>query len=284
MQPQDTSPRGKKTGEDIPLRVQGLVAGYGTRKILDGVDLEVPRGEIRVILGGSGSGKSTLLRNVIGLERPWAGSIELFGSPLDWSQGRPPDESYARIGVLFQAGALISSLTVEENVALPLRIHNPGLSPSLLRELAWIKLRQVRMEEAGDKMPGELSGGMRKRAGLARALATDPELLFCDEPSAGLDPVTSRSLDDLLLELRETLGITMVVITHELDSIRALADKVTYLSKGKIIFEGTLDEAEKGPQEVRDFLDRKPPDDSGKDEGVMAFNFEGLPFSESKEG
>jgi phospholipid/cholesterol/gamma-HCH transport system ATP-binding protein len=259
---------------DIPLRVKGLVAGYGTRKILDGVDLEGPRGEIRVVLGGSGSGKSTLLRNVTGLEKPWQGTVDLFGKPLDWSQGRPADESFEKIGVLFQAGALISSLSVEDNVALPLRIRNPGLSKALLKELAWIKLRQVRMEEAGDKMPGELSGGMRKRAGLARALAIDPELLFCDEPSAGLDPVTSRSLDDLLLELRDTLGITMVVITHELDSIKALADKITFLSQGKIIFEGTLDEAENGPQEVRDFLDRKPPDDSGKEEGVMAFNME----------
>ncbi|MCD6025299.1 MAG: transporter ATP-binding protein [Fibrobacteria bacterium] len=270
----DRNTRTQEQAEDVPLRVRGLVAGYGTRKILDGVDVEVPREEIRVILGGSGSGKSTFLRNVMGLEQPWAGSVELFGKPVDWSQGRPPDDSYKRIGVLFQAGALISSLTVEQNVALPLRIHNPGLSDALLRELAWIKLKQVRMEEAGDKMPGELSGGMRKRAGLARALATDPELLFCDEPSAGLDPVTSRSLDDLLLELRETLGITMVVITHELDSIKALADKVTYLSQGKIIFEGTLDEAAHGPQEVQDFLDRTPPDGDGKDEGVMAFNLE----------
>jgi phospholipid/cholesterol/gamma-HCH transport system ATP-binding protein len=255
-----------------PLRIRGLKAGYGTRTILNGVDLEVPRSEIRIVLGGSGCGKSTLLRNAVGLERPWGGSIELFGKPLDWSQGRPPAESFENIGVLFQAGALISSLSVEENVALPLRIRHPGLSPALLRELAWIKLKQVRMEEAGDKMPGELSGGMRKRAGLARALATDPELLFCDEPSAGLDPVTSRSLDDLLLELRETLGITMVVITHELDSIRALADKITFLSQGKVLFEGTLDEAMQGPQEVRDFLDRKPPDDDGKEEGSMAFH------------
>jgi len=264
----------RENDDTLPLRVRGLRAGYGTRVILDGVDLEVPRGEIRVILGGSGSGKSTLLRNVIGLERPWAGTVELFGAPLDWSEGRPPDDSYEKIGVLFQGGALISSLTVEENVTLPLRIRNPGLSRGLLRELARAKLRQVRMEEAGTKMPGELSGGMRKRAGLARALVTDPELLFCDEPSAGLDPVTSRSLDDLLLELRETLGITMVVITHELDSIKALADRVTYLSQGKVLFEGTLDEAARGPQEVRDFLDRKPPEPDGNAEAPMAFRLE----------
>ena len=274
MTKKNDNPQPQQGSDEVPLRVRGLVAGYGTRKILDGVDIEVPRSEIRVILGGSGSGKSTLLRNVTGLERPWSGTVDLFGKPLDWSEGRPAAESFEKIGVLFQAGALISSLSVEENVALPLRIRNPGLSNELLRELAWIKLKQVRMEAAGTKMPGELSSGMRKRAGLARALATDPELLFCDEPSAGLDPVTSRSLDDLLLELRDSLGITMVVITHELDSIRALADKVTYLSQGKILFEGTLDEAEQGPQEVRDFLDRKPPDDGGKDEGVLAFHME----------
>jgi phospholipid/cholesterol/gamma-HCH transport system ATP-binding protein len=265
-------PQGEDEGP--PLKVEGLHAGYGTRKILDGIDLEVPRGEIRVILGGSGSGKSTLLRNITGLERPWEGKVELFGRPLDWSQGRPSDDAFEKMGMLFQAGALISSLSVEENVALPLRIRNPDLSRDLLRELAWIKLKQVRMEEAGDKMPGELSGGMRKRAGLARALAADPQLLFCDEPSAGLDPVTSRSLDDLLLELRDSLGITMVVITHELDSIKALADKVTYLSKGKIIFEGTLEEAANGPQEVQDFLDRRPPEGTGQEEGGIAFHLE----------
>jgi phospholipid/cholesterol/gamma-HCH transport system ATP-binding protein len=257
-----------------PLRVRELHAGYGTRQILDGIDLEVARGEIRVILGGSGCGKSTLLRNAIGLEKPWSGSVELFGRPLDWSQGRPPDDSYEKIGVLFQAGALISSLSVEDNVTLPLRIRHPDLSRSLLRELARIKLKQVRMEDAGDKMPGELSGGMRKRVGLARALVTDPALLFCDEPSAGLDPVTSRSLDDLLLELRESLGITMMVITHELDSIRALADRMTFLSHGKVLFEGTLERAAEGPQEVRDFLERKPPEPGANEEGPMAFRLE----------
>jgi phospholipid/cholesterol/gamma-HCH transport system ATP-binding protein len=257
-----------------PLRLKALRIGYGTKVILDGVDMEVRRGEIRVVLGGSGCGKSTLLRAATGLERPWGGTVELFGQPLDWSQGRPADEIFRKIGVLFQGGAMISSLTVEDNVALPLRIHNPALPAAALRELARIKLRQVRLDGAGDKMPGELSGGMRKRAGLARALAADPALLFCDEPSAGLDPVTSRELDDLLLELRETLGITMVVVTHELDSIRAVADKITFLSAGKVIFEGTLPDAASGPQEVRDFLDRRPPDAGSAKGDVMAFHRE----------
>lgn len=246
-----------------PLRIRSLQAGYGSRVILDGVDLEVPAGEIRVVLGGSGCGKSTLLRAATGLERPWKGSVELFGKPLDWSQGRPSDEAFLSIGVLFQAGALLSSLTVEENVTLPLRLRHPDLPASALRELARIKLRQVQLDAAGGKLPGELSGGMKKRAGLARALAADPALLFCDEPSAGLDPVTSRALDDLLISLRESLGITMVVVTHELDSIRAIADKITFLSAGKVIFDGTLDEAAEGPAEVRDFLDRRPPGGGG---------------------
>jgi phospholipid/cholesterol/gamma-HCH transport system ATP-binding protein len=262
------------TNSAPPLSIKGLRAGYGDKIILDGVDLVVPQGEIRVILGGSGCGKSTLLRAATGLERPFGGTVELFGEALDWSQGRPSDEAFRRIGVLFQAGALLSSLTVEENVTLPLRLLNPDLPKSALHELARIKLRQVRLEGAGDKTPGELSGGMRKRVGLARALAADPALVFCDEPSAGLDPVTSRGLDDLLLELRETLGITMVVVTHELDSIRAIADQITFLSAGKVIFEGTLDEAAEGPDEVRGFLDRRPPerDDAGTD--VVAFHQE----------
>jgi phospholipid/cholesterol/gamma-HCH transport system ATP-binding protein len=257
-----------------PLRIRGLQAGYGTKVILDGVDLTVPVGEIRVVLGGSGCGKSTLLRAATGLERPWKGTVELFGDPLDWTQGRPSDEAFRRIGVLFQAGALLSALTVEENVTLPLRLRNPDLPPAALRELARIKLRQVQLDGAGSKYPGELSGGMRKRAGLARALAVDPPLLFCDEPSAGLDPVSSRSLDDLLVELRDSLGITMVVVTHELDSIRAIADKITFLSGGKVIFEGTLDEAAEGPEEVRDFLNRRSPEASATGAQVMAFHRE----------
>jgi phospholipid/cholesterol/gamma-HCH transport system ATP-binding protein len=259
---------------DSPLRVQGLKAGYDGEAVLDGVDLEVARGEIRVVLGGSGCGKSTLLKNVTGLERPWEGTVDLLGQKLDWSQGRPADDAFKKIGVLFQGGALLSALPVGENVALALRIRNPELPREIQRELVRLKLSQVRLEGAEDKLPSELSGGMRKRVGLARALALDPELLFCDEPSAGLDPVTARGLDDLLLELRETLGITMVVVTHELESIRTLADRVTFLSGGKVIFDGTLKEAENnGPQEVRDFLARKAVDRT-EDQHPIAFQLE----------
>lgn len=252
-----------KPGENDMLRVEGLKAGYGSRLILDGVSVKVAAREIRIVLGGSGCGKSTLLKNVVGLEKPKGGSIEMLGRKVDWSDGRPEDDFIRRIAILFQGGALLSSLSVGENVSLPLRVHNPGLPPSVVEDLVRMKLDEVNLGQAYDKMPGELSGGMRKRAGLARAIVTDPELLFCDEPSAGLDPVTSRGLDDLLLEMRERLGITMVVVTHELDSIRALCDRMTFLSQGKVIFDGTLAEAEaSGPQEVQDFLARRPAQES----------------------
>ncbi len=258
----------------LKLTVDGLKAGYDGKVVLEDVSMRVAAGEIRIILGASGCGKSTLLKNIIGLERPLAGTIEILGSKVDWSQGRPSNDLMRRIGVLFQAGALLSSLTVGENVALPLRIHNPGLPMAVVDQLVRLKLEQVKMGHAYDKLPSELSGGMRKRAGLARSLVTDPELLFCDEPSAGLDPVTSRGLDDLLLELRESLGITMVVVTHELDSIRTLCDRMTFLSQGKVVFDGGLDQAEaNGPQEVKDFLARKP-EESKHTGRTVAFNLE----------
>ena len=260
--------------EGYKLKVERLRAGYGGKLVLEDVSLAVKPREIRIVLGASGCGKSTLLKNVIGLERPLAGSIEMLGAKVDWSQGRPSIDQLRRIGVLFQGGALLSSLTVGENVALPMRIHNPGLPPPVVEELVRIKLSQVKLDHAYAKLPNELSGGMRKRAGLARAIVNDPELLFCDEPSAGLDPITSRGLDELLLELRETLGITMVVVTHELDSIRTLCDRLTYLSKGKVICDGTLAEAEaSGPPEVKDFLARKPAREEIKGRAV-AFHWE----------
>lgn len=246
-------------GTERRLRVDGLKAGYGSRIVLDGVSLSVAPREIRIILGASGCGKSTLLKNVVGLERPLAGTIELLGEKVDWSEGRPSGRQMRSIGVLFQGGALLSSLTVGENVALPLKVHNPGLPAAVVEDLVRIKLGQVGLSHAYSKLPGELSGGMRKRAGLARAIVTDPRLLFCDEPSAGLDPVTSRALDDLLLEMRERLDIAMVVVTHELDSIRALCDRMSFLSGGRVIFDGGLAEAESsGPREVVDFLARRP--------------------------
>lgn len=240
------------------LKVENLKAGYGESVILKDISLDVPTNEICVILGASGCGKSTLLKNMIGLEKPISGQIELFGEKVDWYDGKTRTQLMRRMGVLFQSGALLSSLTVGENVSLPLRIHNPDLPKNIVQDLVNFKLSQVKMEGAYSKLPSELSGGMKKRAGLARAIVTDPELLFCDEPSAGLDPVTSRELDDLLLELKETLGITMLVVTHELDSIKTISDRIIFLSGGLIKFDGSVLEAEKnGPKEVMDFLARK---------------------------
>jgi phospholipid/cholesterol/gamma-HCH transport system ATP-binding protein len=241
---------------DAALIVEGLVARYGERTILDGVDLAVRRGEVRVILGGSGSGKSTLLKNVIGLLTPAAGRVEVLGQRLLELEGPARVALLRRIGVLFQYGALLGSITVGENVALPLREHS-DLPAEVIAEMVRIKLAAVELSHAEHLLPSELSGGMRKRAALARALALDPELLFCDEPSAGLDPLTSAELDELLLRLRDRYGVAIVVVTHELLSIQRIADRAIMLSRGKIIADGTLDEvrATKHP-EIQAFFER----------------------------
>lgn len=238
------------------LRVRELRAGYGSREILKSVSVDIAPGEIRVILGGSGSGKSTFLRNVLGLETPWSGTVDVLGERLSGGDG-VSREALSRIGVLFQSGALITSLTVGQNTMLPLVLD--GLEPrGAVEELARARLAQVRMDHAWNLLPGELSGGMRKRAALARALVREPRIVFCDEPSAGLDPLTSRELDELLLELRDSLGLTLVLVTHELDSIRALAQKILYLHQGTVLFDGTLDDAlSSGPDRVRDFFARR---------------------------
>lgn len=256
------------------LEVENLKAGYGQTIILEDVSLQVAEGEIRAILGGSGSGKSTLMKNVIGLETPLAGKITILGRQVDWEREQLASDLMQRIGVLFQNSALLTSLTVSQNVALPLNVHRPELDSSILDEMVRIKLAQVHLEHAFHKFPGELSGGMKKRAGLARALITDPDLLFCDEPSAGLDPVSSRSLDELLLELRESLKLSIVIVTHELDSINTIADKLLFLAEKKVAYNGPLSEAkESGPQLVRDFLQRTPPAEGGTEERV-AFTLE----------
>ncbi len=223
------------------LEVRDLVARYGERTILDGVDLRVHPGEIRVILGGSGCGKSTLLKHCIGLLRPAGGSVRLLGRELSSLEGPEREELLSRIGVLFQYGALLGSLTIGENVALPLQEHR-DYPKELVDELVRMKLALVELSHARHLLPSELSGGMRKRAALARAMALDPVMLFCDEPSAGLDPLTSAELDELLMRLRDRFGMGIVVVTHELASIETIADRVTMLSSGKVIAEGTLEE------------------------------------------
>ncbi len=223
-------------------QVINLKAAYGESVVLDGISLEVYPGEILAIIGGSGSGKTTLLKHFIGLLRPIAGRVELFGS--DWQELDEADResTLKRIGVMFQNGALLGSKSLATNIAIPIEQHTE-LPQSVINRVVSLKLHQVGLDGAEQRMPSELSGGMRKRASLARALVLDPQLLFCDEPSAGLDPVTSYQLDQLLLQLRAEHGLSIVVVTHEIASIKRIADRVAYLEHGKMLFNGTLVEA-----------------------------------------
>lgn len=242
------------------VEIENLVTRYGDRVVLKDISTSFFKSEIRVILGTSGCGKTTLLKSIIGLLKPYSGKIRIFGTEISDQDDPRTVDVLKKIGVLFQNGALLGSLTVQENVALPLQMHT-RLPDSIIREIVRLKLAQVDLPHAAELYPGELSGGMRKRAALARALALDPPLLFCDEPSAGLDPVTSAGLDDLLLKLRMMLGITVVVVTHELFSIEKIADNITFLHKGSLLFDGPLAEALKhkeGP--VCDFFKRHESD------------------------
>ncbi len=220
-------------GEPV-IRVRNLVKRFGDLTVLDGVNLEVFPGETMVIMGGSGSGKSTMLRNMIGSLIPEEGTVELFGQNIC---GLPEDDMNAvrkKFGILFQSGALFNSMTVGENVALPLQEHT-DLDPEIIRIQVAIKLELVGLREARDRYPGQISGGMKKRAGLARALALDPKILFYDEPSAGLDPVTSAEIDQLILALTKQLGVTSVVVTHEMDSAFTIADRMAMFDKGRML-------------------------------------------------
>ncbi len=224
------------------LEVENLHAWYGSQHVLDGVSFSVCAGEIVVVLGTSGCGKTTLLKNIIRLYKPRIGSIRLLGHEMAELEDENIEEVLKNVGVMYQYGALLNSLTVGENVALPLEMHT-SLSPELRREIAELKLCQVELVNVYDKYPKELSGGMQKRVAVARAIVMDPNIIFCDEPSAGLDPVTALGLDNLLITLNETLGMTIVVVTHELESIKRIAHRITYLDEGKVLFSGTLDEA-----------------------------------------
>jgi phospholipid/cholesterol/gamma-HCH transport system ATP-binding protein len=229
--------------EDNVISVRGLVNSFGDAKVHDGVDLDVRRGEILGVVGGSGTGKSVLMRSIIGLQTPDAGEVEVFGEPMI---GRDVDEALnirKRWGVLFQGGALFSTLTVAENVQVPLREFYPQLDQATLDGIAGYKVVMSGLEpSAGPKFPSELSGGMKKRAGLARALALDPELLFLDEPTAGLDPIGAAAFDELTLGLKKTLGLTVFLITHDLDTLYAICDRVAVLADKKVIAVGTINE------------------------------------------
>ena len=229
--------------DDTIIRVRGLTNRFGDATIHDGLDLDVRRGEILGVVGGSGTGKSVLMRSIVGLQSPASGEIEVFGEPTIGRDETEAVEIRKRWGVLFQGGALFSTLTVAENVQVPLREFYPALDLALLDEIASYKVVMTGLpSDAGPKFPAELSGGMKKRAGLARALALDPELLFLDEPTAGLDPIGAAAFDDLTKALQRTLGLTVFLITHDLDTLYAICDRVAVLADKKVIAVGTIDE------------------------------------------
>lgn len=211
-----------------PIRVEGLTVGYGGRIVQQNLNFEIGKGDVFIVMGGSGCGKSTLMRALVGLLEPMAGRVKLFEQNLWDMQPEARTPLLRRVGVMYQGGALWSSMTLAENVALPIKRHTQ-LSDAMAREIACFKLSLVGLTGFEDYYPGEISGGMIKRGSIARAMALDPDVLFLDEPSAGLDPLSSRKLDDLILELRDTLNMTFVVVTHELPSIFAIGDNSVFL-------------------------------------------------------
>jgi phospholipid/cholesterol/gamma-HCH transport system ATP-binding protein len=246
------------------VEVHGLKRSYGAQVVLDGVDLNVESGETLVILGGSGSGKSTLLRCLVGLERPEEGTVSVLGTDLFSAAPHELDHLRQRIGMAFQGGALFGSMTVGENIDLPLA-HFTRLPESTRRIIVRIKLALVDLDRAVDRYPSELSGGMRKRVAFARAMALDPEVLFCDEPSAGLDPVTAAGLDRLLNRLKEVFGMTLVIVTHRLESAFAVADRIALIHEGRFLVTGSPEQVRDCPNPVvRRFLNREP-DEEGED-------------------
>jgi len=224
------------------ITTKNLSAGYIDTNVLDDVSIEIYENEITVILGVSGCGKTTLLKNLIGLMKPTGGMIEILGHDMVYIEEGEYNRLMKNVGVLFQGGALLNSIPISQNVAIPLEQHT-DLPDYLIAEIVRLKLSLVGLGHAYNYLPSQLSGGMRKRAALARAIALDPAILFADEPTAGLDPVTASALDNLLLSLREQLGMTLVIVTHELSSIRRVADKIIYLDQGKVLFSGKLDDA-----------------------------------------
>ncbi|HWF38608.1 MAG TPA: ABC transporter ATP-binding protein [Candidatus Acidoferrales bacterium] len=247
---------------DVPtgpaIVVKDLRVNYGDREILHGISFEAPAGDTLVILGGSGSGKSTLLRTLVGLEQPTHGEIWIGDRNFAAMNETERDEFRKKMGMSFQGGALFGSMTVGENVALPLREHT-RLDDSTIQIIVRLKLDQVGLSGFENYMPAQLSGGMKKRAAIARALAMDPEMLFFDEPSAGLDPIIAAGIDELILKLKKTFHMTIVVVTHELASAFLIADRMILIDKGNIVAAGTPDQLRSSSQpRVRQFLDRVP--------------------------
>ena len=244
-------------GPMISLRDLRVSYGGG-REILHGISFDVQRGETLVILGGSGSGKSTLLRTLVGLEKPSSGEVRIRGKNFAAISDADRDEIRKRLGMSFQGGALFGSMTVGENVALPLREHTK-LEDSTVEIMVRLKLDQVGLSGFEDFLPSQLSGGMKKRAAVARALAMDPEILFFDEPSAGLDPIIAAGIDQLILELKKAFHMTIIVVTHELASAFLIADRMVLINKGDVVAIGTVEEMRNSKHpKVRQFLDRVP--------------------------
>jgi phospholipid/cholesterol/gamma-HCH transport system ATP-binding protein len=241
------------------ISIRDLRVSYGGgREILHGISFDVQRGETLVILGGSGSGKSTLLRTLVGLERPTSGEVWIRGKNFASISDEQRDEIRTHLGMSFQGGALFGSMTVGENVALPL-VEHTKLEPSTVEIMVRLKLDQVGLSGFEDYLPSQLSGGMKKRAAVARALAMDPEILFFDEPSAGLDPIIAAGIDQLILELKKAFHMTIIVVTHELASAYLIADRMVLINKGDLIATGTVQEMQNSKHpKVRQFLDRVP--------------------------
>ena len=240
------------------IEVDQLVVQYGDRIILKGIDLTVQKGEVMVIIGASGSGKSTLLRSMLGLNRPTTGSVRLLGKDIYTISLREMYALRREIGVAFQNGALLGSLSVGENVQLPLQEHTK-LDKKTMGIMTRMKLEVVNLSGFEHLMPSELSGGMVKRTALARAVIMDPKMLFFDEPSAGLDPIVSAEIDELILQLRQAMDITVIVVTHELESAFKIADRITVLDQGEILMTGTVDDIHNSDDEhIQDLLHRRP--------------------------
>jgi len=238
------------------ISASGLRVGYGGREVLHDLAFEVRHGETVAIIGGSGSGKSTMLRTLVGLEKPTSGAVYIKGVDIATADARAMDAIRKRIGIAFQGGALIGSMSVGENIALPLLEHTE-LELSTIEVMVRIRLEQVGLSGFEHFSPSELSGGMKKRAAFARAMALDPEILFFDEPSAGLDPITAAGIDELILGLKKAYALTMVVVTHELASAFLIADRIIVMDHGNIVAAGTVEEVRNSPHpRVRQFLDR----------------------------
>jgi phospholipid/cholesterol/gamma-HCH transport system ATP-binding protein len=251
------------------IETRDLTVRFGHRAVLDGVSVRIRKGEIYAVMGPSGCGKTTLLKCLTGLLPTTEGCVLVDGRDLASMDAAEREALQLATGMVFQGGALLNSISLRENVALPLRAHR-GYPADVVDEAVRMRLAQVGLLEAADRMPSELSGGMRKRAGIARALALEPRLLFFDEPTSGLDPVTSDGMDNLVLELREALGCTMIVVTHDLPSARKIADRVVVLSGGRALVEGRWEKvnASEDP-EVRDFLGRHAPPEAARGDGAL---------------